>query len=163
MALYREVGEETIEENKEDWVREKREASAKVQVSLEVSNDKIKKRKIELDEANMKDGSILNTVFPEKEQSKVEKRQKSAPKKKEVVPEKYIGQRIAKYFDDPTEDDPDHQIIYFGIVDRYSADSKLWHITYDDDDQEEFDLSELRQSILLHAKNRDDDTNGVSG
>jgi len=157
MALYAEVGEETKEENKEDWVGEKREAMTKVQINLEGNNDKIKKRKIELDAAKKKDGSIIKTVCPE-EKSKAKKRQRSSPKKKkEDDPKKYIGQRIAKYFDDPTPQDPDHQIIYFGTIDKVSKDNSLWHIRYDDDDEEEFDFSEIRAAILFYAKNKKDD------
>jgi hypothetical protein len=160
MALYAEVGEATKEENKEDWVGLKREASTKVQVNLEGKNDKIKKRKVELDAAKKKDGSIIKTMLP-KEKTRPKKRQRSSPRKEEDDPRKYVGQRIAKYFDDPTEEDPDHQVIYFGTIDRYSKNNSLWHITYDDGDEEEFDFSEVRASLLLYGKNKVDDVNAT--
>ena len=160
MVLYHEVGEETKEKNKEDWVGEKREASTEVQVNLEGSNDAIKKHMVELNAAKEKERSIDES--PE-EESRPKKRQKSVPTKKKADPKKYIGQRIAKFFDDPTPSDPDHQIVYFGAIDSYSATKKLWHITYDDDDQEEFEFDEVRQSILLYAKNKDDDCNASFG
>lgn len=162
MALYAEVGEETNEANKELWVGEKREALSKVQGDLEGNNDKIKKRKIELDAAKKKNGSIIKTVCPE-EKSRSPKRQKSSAKNEEDDHKKYIGQRIAKFFDDPTPENPDNQIIYFGTIDRLSADKSLWHIKYDDDDEEEFDFSEIRAAILLHAKNRNNDVKNLSG
>jgi hypothetical protein len=115
MALYSEVGEETKEENKEEWVGEKREALTKVQVNLEGNHDKIKKRKIELDAAKKKDGSIIKTVCPE-EKTKAKKRPRPNPKKEKDDPKKYIGQRLAKFFDNPTPKNPDKQIIYFGTL-----------------------------------------------
>jgi len=156
MSLYGEVGEQTKEENKQDWVGEKREASTKVQVNLEGNNDKIKKRKSELDAAKKKDGSIIKIVCPE-ENNRSKKRQRSSPKKEEDDTKKYIGQRIAKYFDDPTPEDPDHQVIYFGTIDTFSRDNLLWHIKYDDGDEEEFDFGEIRAAILLYSKNNNGD------
>ena len=157
MALYAEVGEETKEENKEDWVEEKREVLTKVQVDLETNNDKIKKRKVQLDTAKKKDGSIINTVRLE-EQNKTKKRKRASAEKKNDDPKKYVGQRIAKYFDDPTDEDPGHQVIYFGTIDKFSNDNALWHIKYDDDDEEEFDYTEIRAAILLYAKSKNEDS-----
>ena len=170
MALYSEVGEETKEENKEEWVGEKREALTKIQVNLEGNNDKIKKRKIELDAAKKKDGSIIKTVCPEEkskpkeDESKAKKRPRPNPKMEMADPKKFVGKRIAKFFDDPTEEDPDNQIIYFGTIDRFTTAGKtLWHVTYDDNDEEEFDFNEIRSVILLYAKNQEDDEKQVSG
>jgi len=156
MALYAEVGEETKEENKEEWVGEKKEALTKVQNDLETKNDKIKKRKTELDAAKNRDGSITKTVFPE-EQNNAKKRKRPSLEKKSDDPQKFIGQRLAKYFDDPTDEDPDNQVLYFGIIDNFSKENSLWHIKYDDDDEEEFDYSEIRKAILLYAKSKSDD------
>lgn len=153
MTLYREVGEKDKEENEEEWVEEKREASSKVQVNLEEKNDQIKKRKIELDAAKEKEGSIINALCPE-EESRAKKRPKPTPKKKDDTgPKKFIGQRIAKYFMNPNE------VLYFGTIDNYTASKKLWHVTYDDDDEEEYDRNDVREAILLYAKNKDDDEN----
>ena len=44
--------------------------------------------------------------------------------------------RIAKYFDAPTPKDEDHQEIYYGTIDKYIEGTKLWHIRYDDDDED---------------------------
>ena len=162
MALYDEVGEETKEENKEDWVGVKREALTKSQAILEGKNDKIKKRKIELDAAKEKDGSLIKTMCRE-EEVRPNKRPKSDPKKADDIdPLKFVGQRIAKYFDDPTPEDPNHQIIYFGTVDRYSKKTSLWHIKYDDDDEEEFDIGEIRTGVLLYSSNKDNDEAAAS-
>eukprot|EP00536_Pseudo-nitzschia_multiseries_P000378 jgi/Psemu1/178518/e_gw1.5.39.1 len=150
LALYAEVNEEDKEENKEDWVGEKREALTKVQANLEGKNDQIKKRKLELDIAKEEDGSIVKTLSNSKEEKRGAKRPRSD---KEDDPKKYIGQRIAKYF--PGEDDS--HTIYFGTIDNYSTKSSLWHVMYDDDDEEEFDKDEIRTGILLYAKNREDD------
>ena len=158
MALYAEVGEETKEENKEEWVGEKREALTKVQVDLETKNDKIMKRKTELEAAKKRDGSIIKTLCPE-EQNKAKKRKRPSLEKKNDDPKKFIGQRVAKYFDDPTDENPDHQVLYFGTIDKFSKENSLWHIKYDDDDEEEFDYSEIRTAILLYANSQNEDKN----
>mmetsp|Transcript_33504 Transcript_33504/g.78987 ORF Transcript_33504/g.78987 Transcript_33504/m.78987 type:complete len:574 (+) Transcript_33504:102-1823(+) len=150
LSLYKEVSEEDKEENKEDWVGEKREALTKVQANLEGKNDQIKKRKIELEIGKQEDGSIVNTLARSKQEKRGAKRQRS---EKEDNPKKYIGQRIAKYF----PEDDDSETMYFGTIDRYSSKSSLWHVMYDDDDQEEFDKDEIRAGILLYAKNKDGD------
>ena len=161
MALYAEVGEETKEENKEDWVGEKREASTKVQVKMERKNSKIQKRKKELDAAKKKDGSIIKTVCPPPENEKrgAKRPRPTLTKKKEDDPKQYVGQRIAKYFDDPTPENPNQQVIYFGTIDKVDKDNSFWHVRYDDDDDEEFDFREIRAGILFYAKNKKDDPN----
>ncbi len=161
LSVYREVGEETAGETTEDWVGEKLAASAEVQVNMEGTNDMIQKRKLELDAAKEKEGSIISAVRPEEKEARPKKRPKRSSKKKESDPRKFIGQRIAKYFDDPIPNDPGHQIIYFGTIDKYTPGEKLWHITYDDDDEEEFDFPEIREAILLYSKNKDDDKNAI--
>lgn len=151
MALYIEVGEADKKENMEDWVEEKLEASTKVQTNLEEKNDQIKKRKIELDAEKEKEGSIINALCPE-EESRAKKRPKPTPKKKkETGPKKFIGQRVAKYFYDPDE------VLFFGTIDNYKANTKLWHVKYDDSDEEEYDRNDIRAAILLYGKNKDDD------
>ena len=156
MALYREVGEETSEENNEDWVGEKQEASTKAQANLEESSDKIKQRKIQLEATMAKEGSIEKAVGPE-EESRPTKRLKSTPRKKRYDPLNYLGQRIAKYFDAPTDDDEENQELYFGTVESYREEDKLWHIEYDDGDAEDFDFDDLRTAVLEYAQNKDQD------
>ena len=169
MKLYVEVGEETREENKEGWAGEKREASTKVQENLETGNSKIRERKLQLDAGKRKEGSVLKTLCPEdkpKQKNKKRPRPEATPvkeakkakkKEKKENPRRFIGQRIAKFFEAPTVDNPDHQELYFGIIDNYSNANKLWHILYDDDDQEEFDLSEIRNAIILYSNNKKGD------
>ena len=156
MALYKEVGEEISEEFSEDWVGEKREASTKVQANLEESSDKIRQRKTELDATKAKEGSIEKAIGPE-EEIRPAKRQKSTPKKKSYDPQKYVGQRIAKYFDAPTDENEDNQDIFFGTVESYSKEDKLWHIAYDDNDEEDFDISDLKVGVQEYAEHKDED------
>lgn len=156
MALYREVGEETSEENNEDWVGDKQEALTKAQTNLEGSSDKIRQRKVELEATKAKEGSIEKAVGPE-EESRPAKQQKLTPRKKSYDPKKYVGQRIAKYFDAPTDDDDGNQELYFGNVESYREEDKLWHIEYDDGDAEDFDFDDLRTAVLEYSQNRDKD------
>lgn len=179
LALYAELGEVDQEEDQKEWVGEKKEAMGKVQATLEGKTDAIKKRKIQLDAAKEIEGSIAKMVSrpaKEKEGSIAKmvssppkgkqgtKRARSTPKKKDHS--RYVGLRVAKYFDNPTPDRPENQSIFFGTVDKYYLDSEedemVYHVRYDDSDEEEFDLEELREVILLYDKNKEGDSNRPS-
>ena len=56
---------------------------------------------------------------------------------------KYIGTRVGKLFDGA---------MYFGTVDNYSVDSALWHVVYDDGDDEEYDINDLETGIAEFRK-----------
>ena len=62
-------------------------------------------------------------------------------------PNKYIGQRVAKYF--YVRSSKMNFQLYFGTIDKFSKNSKLWHVSYDDGDEEEFDFSEISVSMFL--------------
>ena len=167
MSLYQEVGEESKIENKEVWVGEKQQASTKVQVELEKKNEVFATRKTILSEAKEKEGSIVKMVAPPENDKRGAKRPRQSPSPKpkkasKESPEKYVGHRIAKLFDSPNPDDEGDMVLYFGSIDKYNGETKLWHVTYDDDDEEEFDFDEVRDGILLWAKNKDDDKNAKS-
>ena len=132
MVLYAEVGEESKEQNKKDWVGEKREVSAKVQVELTGKNAKIQKRKDEFDAIKKKEGSVVEllTAESDKHGGKILRPTPSCPSI-EDDPKRFIGQRIAKYFEmpDPDNNNRKTQSIYFGSIDKICNESNsLWHI-----------------------------------
>jgi pantothenate kinase type III len=66
---------------------------------------------------------------------------------------KYIDRRVAKHFG---------KDLYFGSVDEfYNPDGvDLWHVTYDDGDQEDFELDELIPAFEEYRKNKNMDLEG---
>mmetsp|Transcript_67469 Transcript_67469/g.75574 ORF Transcript_67469/g.75574 Transcript_67469/m.75574 type:complete len:115 (-) Transcript_67469:153-497(-) len=80
--------------------------------------------------------------------------------KKEGNPKKYIGQRVAKYFEMPHPENVNQikKDLYLGTIDSISDPlNLLWHVRYDDGDEEEYDFRELRAGILLYAKEKGPD------
>jgi hypothetical protein len=63
---------------------------------------------------------------------------------------KYLDRRVAKHFG---------KDLYFGVVDEfYCPDGwDLWHVTYDDGDQEDFELDELIPALEEYRKNKNSD------
>jgi hypothetical protein len=59
---------------------------------------------------------------------------------------------VAKYFGED---------LYFGYVDREKKDEEdgeqLWHVTYDDDDQEDYDHEDLKLAMLLYIEKEGED------
>ena len=77
-----------------------------------------------------------------------EAKKKAEPTKKSTTPAQsgssYVNKRIAKEFD--------NGIVYRGTVTKCSEDGSadgLWHILYDDGDEEDFSLSELEAGMKL--------------
>jgi hypothetical protein len=88
----------------------------------------------------------------------------SAKKAKTVVKRNvYLGERVAKVFEQEDEMGQPFQEIYFGNIDRYVATSDsenpLWHVQYDDDDEEEFDEKDVKASLKLYIKEKKNDPN----
>ncbi len=68
-----------------------------------------------------------------------------------------IGTRVAAFFSLPTEEGGFENQLYFGTVVRYAAPSKpdkqgdqLYHIQWEDGDEQDYDESELQKGILLY-------------
>ena len=71
----------------------------------------------------------------------------------------YINKRVAKAFDQEDENGKVIQEIFFGTVDRLSGDvePQLWHVQYDDDDEEEFDERDIKRALKLYEQHSEDD------
>ena len=69
---------------------------------------------------------------------------------KNTESELYIGIRIAKYFDD---------ILNFGTITEHWIKQKrsLWHVVYDDKDEEDFDRDQLTAAISLYGTHKPTD------
>jgi hypothetical protein len=74
---------------------------------------------------------------------------------------KYLGERVAKVFEQEDETGQPFRQLYFGNIDRYVAtadeSNPLWHVQYDDDDEEEFDEKDVTSAIKLYAKEKKND------
>lgn len=83
------------------------------------------------------------TSFPEITENAIQKN-----------PESYIERRVAKYFDTD---------LYFGTVTAFkkaetSDDEDYWHITYDDGDQEDYDLTDMVAQLKEYGLHSTADT-----
>jgi hypothetical protein len=60
-------------------------------------------------------------------------------------PHSFKGRRAAKYFD---------KVIFYGTIDGFTAEvgeeEEFWHITYDDGDDEEYDMQDLKTALTLY-------------
>lgn len=125
------------------------------------ANKSVRQRKAELDGAYASDGSIVNLLAGPNDKTTVEekvantqvavsdKEPKAGEKRARASPQQsdFIGRRVAKYFD---------EVLFFGTVDYIHKDeeddSQLWHVHYDDGDEEDFDYDQLKEALLLHEE-----------
>jgi len=161
LALYMEVGEETEEENKLDWVAKKRETSKNVQACLLKKFSKIQKRQEELDAILETEGSIAKVLGIPPLVQRGKKRSRPSDGK-HPNPQQFVSKRIAKWFEGPDPDDPTKSVssLFFGTIDYISnqeGKETWWHVTYDDDDMEDFDIRQVRQGIADYEKNKSKD------
>lgn len=56
-------------------------------------------------------------------------------------PTSHVGKRVARKFEN---------VVYFGNIDKYDGKEKLWHILFDDDDQEELEFEEVLFALDLY-------------
>ena len=151
--MYREVGEENIKEseeiNKKDAVKKQEQAEETAKLLAEKSA--VVKTYSETPASERKQNK--KRVAPPTKSAPPSKVQKVKGARKKEDPLFYVGQRVAKYFG--TE-------VYFGTVRKFippttKKDVDLWHIVYDDDDQEDYDHKDLRKGLALYKNNQQDD------
>ena len=74
---------------------------------------------------------------------------------------KYLNLRVAKTFDLEDETGKPYESVFFGTIDRFvetsDEDPPLWHVQYDDDDEEEFDENDLKEALKLYKKEKKND------
>ena len=160
LVFYSEVGEEEKGENESDWAKAKREAMISVLADLVKHSSEISSRKDQLDAVRQKEGSLSSLLG---QPAPAEKRGKKRGRPSIDDPDQFLDKRIAKWFE---EDDPDNpgkivNKLYFGTVDYVVRDEEeiLWHIMYDDDDQEDFDIRQVRQGLKEYEEHKNEDLN----
>ena len=158
LRLYMEHGEEKVDEET-IWAKEKTSKAKDVQDKLESESSKVQKRGQELAKEIEKGNTLVQIVATRTEEPPAKKAKKSPSSSKKPNrggkdPKDFVNKRIVKYF-------PDMEEWYYGTVEYFSGKdgngTELWHIQYDDDDQEDFDFSELREGIMNYEKRKDKD------
>mmetsp|Transcript_7535 Transcript_7535/g.18575 ORF Transcript_7535/g.18575 Transcript_7535/m.18575 type:complete len:610 (-) Transcript_7535:3033-4862(-) len=160
LRLYMEHGEDKMDEET-IWAKDKTNKAKVVQDKLETESSKVQKRGQELAKEIEKGKTLVQIVAtrtdPEEPPAKKAKKSPSSSKKSNRGgrdPKDFVNMRIVKYF-------PDMKEWYYGTVDYFSGKdekgNELWHIQYDDDDQEEFEYIELREGITNYSKRKDND------
>jgi hypothetical protein len=173
IRVYLEVGEDGNVDTYE-WVKRKRSATDSVVETLTTTNDCVRQRKEELDQAKSRDGTIAGVfAIPEKksserdkpvEKTKIEKKKTPTKKKdskrgrealehgpKSRDSKEFLGRRVAKFFG---------KEIFFGTIDfisRFDKEKVWWHVLYDDNDQEDMDYRQLKVAILLYEQHEGKD------
>jgi hypothetical protein len=150
LLLYKKVGEEYKEPAAAEKLKEKAEAAEASAKVLETKSAEVKKLCSVPPSERKKSGQQRNAqptkVAPPEKKAKVK-----TPSKKQS-PFSYIGQRVAKFFGDD---------VFFGTIKKYiepgAGEFDLWHIVYDDDDQEDFDSKDLRKALNLYKQRRSED------
>jgi hypothetical protein len=72
-------------------------------------------------------------------------------------PGSFVGKRVAKYF---VDGEKNKQRLFFGTIDKVKgpkSSKPLWHVTYDDDDEEDFDANDLSNALTLHSQHKGKD------
>lgn len=80
-------------------------------------------------------------------------------RKKQDKKTMYLNRRIAKAFQQEDENGKLVDEIFYGTIDKLVHESEpvFWHVQYDDDDEEEFDESDVKAAIRLYAIHEKDD------
>jgi len=110
-----------------------------------ITNASVEKKEKQAN-GNVKKRSSDFTTSPPKKKQKI----KPKPQPEQKSPQEYMGMRIAKWFD---------KDLFFGTITSFDPDEKLWKVIYDDNDEEEFDETELKVGLMLHRKKKHVDTN----
>jgi len=108
---------------------------------------------------------------PSKRQKSKTKRSKQKKNKKSSHMD-HVGKRVAKTFEIPPADDANGlegatAQTFFGTIDKYVKPTKydptpLWHVRYDDDDEEEYDENDVKIGLELYERTKAQDKNPVS-
>ncbi|CAB9525163.1 Type III pantothenate kinase [Seminavis robusta] len=153
LVLYKEVGEDNQEELTEAVAEKNKkkveQASDTAKLLVQTSEEVKKYAETPAEERNKTNSARKRNAAPSKSAppTKVAKAKTTAKKQNPIS---HVGLRIAKYFGDE---------VYFGTIKKYiqptgKKDEDLWHIVYDDDDQEDYDAKDLRKAIALYKSNK---------
>jgi hypothetical protein len=151
LRLYEEVRESSDEENKLYHTEAKQESSRMVQDDLVDCNKAVLAEKEVLDHMRQSEGSVASILGTPTIAKRGKKRSRT-PKTFDGDPKIFLNKRVAKWFND---DD-----LYFGTIDaisRQDENETWWHVLYDDDDQEDFDIRQVRRALQDYEQNKSED------
>jgi hypothetical protein len=146
--LYEESVESSEGEKKLYGTEAKQQASRMVQNELVNCNKAVLSEKEVLDHMKESEGSVAS-ILGTPAISKGGRKRSRQPKTFDGDPKIFLNKRIAKWFND---DD-----LYFGTIDAISRQDEKetwWHVLYDDDDQEDFDIRQVRKALQDYEENR---------
>lgn len=151
LLLYKEIGEEPAIVSEQS---EEKRTQANEMAQILMSKSAIVKKHSETPISERKgQSSRKRSAGPSKRAPGVKTAKISVSARKQD-PLSYVGKRVAKYFGED---------VFFGTVEKYIPptspnDEDLWHIHYDDEDQEDYDLKDLRKNLKIYEKHQDKDT-----
>ena len=152
LRLYEEVKESSDEEKALHETDAKRESSRMVQDALLKCNKVVLERKEVLDRMKESEGSVASILGTPATSNKRGKKRSRPPKAFDGDPKMFLNKRVAKWFEDDE--------LYFGTIDKISRQDEKetwWHVLYDDNDQEEFDIRQVRRALQDYEENKSAD------
>ncbi|KAL3923294.1 MAG: hypothetical protein SGILL_001733 [Bacillariaceae sp.] len=157
LALYGEAGETSEDDTKRFSTDEKQQELKAIQKVLVATSAKVSGRKEVLDAMKESEGSIASILGIPAAAKRGKKRGRN-PNLFTGDAREYINQRVAKWFDDD---------LYFGTIKSISHQGEggdvWWHVLYDDDDQEDFDVRQLRKGLKDYEENQSSDPKNKAG
>jgi hypothetical protein len=176
MKLYQQVGEKTTANKKDwneesrtqkkndakkcadmlleksEWLRKKKEEAEKVQAAAKAAGA-AKRSPSTLKVGTGKRAKISSPAGTPRARPKLDKKTF------------YLNKRVSKAFPMEDNDGKLKDEIYFGTVDylKHANEPYLWHIQYDDDDEEEFDEKDMKVGLKLYEKHEVEDKNKPQG
>ncbi|KAG7369685.1 type III pantothenate kinase [Nitzschia inconspicua] len=155
--LYEEVKETSDETKTLHGAGSNQKVSRIVQEQLVNVNKTVAKRKQVLDGIKESEGSLLSVLGTPTISKRGTKRNR--PNKSVTGdPKAYLNKRIAKWFEDDE--------LYFGTIDQVSRQDEKetwWHVVYDDGDEEELEIRQLRRALQDYEINKSADVKLGSG
>jgi hypothetical protein len=151
LRLYEEVRELSEEETKLYDTEAKQESSRIVQDDLVNYNKAVLAEKEVLDHMKESEGSVASILGTPTFSNPGKKRGRQH-KSFDGDPKIFLNKRVAKWFND-------HDL-YFGTIDAISRQDEKetwWHVLYDDEDQEDFDIRQVRRALQDYEKNKGED------
>ena len=164
------MGEKGTDEK--PWASEKKDRASKTVDELANKDPKLREEaqkradareaemKLELEVEERKQQALANKrkLSPGSQANKKARKVSSNNESKKSM---YLNKRIAKEFEEEGEDGQIVRNIYYGTIDDVKESEKmsdwLWHVAYDDDDEEEFDEREIKRFLKFYAQHRDKD------
>lgn len=167
MKLYQDIGEKESTENK-SLTSEKQASTDKLINALGTVDPELEdeaKKRADRKELERKKKQEIDERKKEATKRRLTSDESSSKKarKGNIISKKtmYTNMRIAKEFEEE-ENGEIFRNIYYGTIDKVENEDDhesnwLWHVAYDDDDEEELDEEEIKDCLKFYEKHRDGD------